>query len=169
MPAAALSMEFRICELYHRQRGKIHLKGNLGCNSKFHIMVRLQFWSYRESRIPLHCHYSYVHSDPNIMYQLGSIFWFQLICFQTIRIRYEYLIPYNCVRINCIKSPIGWGRRIRRLHLSRRIRPPTPMSVVNMTLNCKWLQRPSHEVLRNVYFHCYYSQIHSDSDIFCTT
>ena len=35
-----------------------------GYDIKQHVMVRLQFWSFEECEIRLHCHYSQVHFDP---------------------------------------------------------------------------------------------------------
>ena len=34
-----------------------------GYSTKLHLIVRFLFWSFRECRVPLHCHYSQVHSD----------------------------------------------------------------------------------------------------------
>ena len=35
-----------------------------GYDTKLHLMVRLQSWSYVEFDVHFHCHYSQVHLDP---------------------------------------------------------------------------------------------------------
>ena len=35
----------------------------LGMTLKLHLVVRFRFWSPGECGVPLHCHYSQVHSD----------------------------------------------------------------------------------------------------------
>ena len=39
------------------------------------LMMRLQYWSFEECEIPLHCHYSLVHSDPLWSQLIGSCLW----------------------------------------------------------------------------------------------
>ena len=36
-----------------------------GYDTKLNLMVRLLFWRFGECRVPLHCYYSLVHSDPS--------------------------------------------------------------------------------------------------------
>ena len=55
-------------------------------------IVRLQPWSFRKYDVPLHCHYSQVHSDP------------------------------ERVALGRFLSLVSWGCRIHRLHLCRGVR-----------------------------------------------
>ena len=51
---------------------------NLGCpgyDTKLHMMAMFHFWRFGECRIPLHWHYSQVHSDLVWCYLLGSHLW----------------------------------------------------------------------------------------------
>ena len=41
------------------------------------LIVRLQFWSFKESEVTFHSHYSQVHSWPEWLYLLGSYLWFK--------------------------------------------------------------------------------------------
>ena len=62
---SALSLEYRIYWLYPLLWNKTPFPiKRLGCpefDIKLYMMARLQLW---RSGVPLHCHYSQVHSDP---------------------------------------------------------------------------------------------------------
>ena len=40
-----------------------------GCHTKLHLIIRLQFWSFEESGVPIHCHYSQTHYGPDWLAQ----------------------------------------------------------------------------------------------------
>ena len=49
------------------------LKECAACDTKLHLMVKLQFRIYvGGSEVHIHCHYSQVHSDRERKYLLGS-------------------------------------------------------------------------------------------------
>ena len=43
---------------------KPYLKNSGGYDVKLHLVARFQLWNSGECGVPLHCHYSQVHSDP---------------------------------------------------------------------------------------------------------
>ena len=49
-----------------------------------------------------------------------------------------------------VSNPVGWACKIRQLDLYRGLWPPTPTSVLDMTLNCTWLGGSSPGAFRNV-------------------
>ena len=56
--------------------GKTFSNKYSGYDTKLHLMVRLQSCSF-EVRVPLYCHYSQIHSEPEWSYQLESHMWVQ--------------------------------------------------------------------------------------------
>ena len=63
----------------------------------------------------------------------------------------SHLSIYLSMQIN--NSPVGWGCRIRRLHLFRWARNPSPKSVLDMALNCIWRWGLSFGAFRNMKYH----------------
>ena len=59
------------------------------------LMVRLQFWRFRECRVHLHCYYSQIHCELDYLSLLGFCLWVKHLL-EIICIRLEYLILYNC-------------------------------------------------------------------------
>ena len=59
---APLSPELRLRRLYRLQSGKTPQKECPGHDTKLYPMVRLQFSISGKYEIPLHCHYSNIHS-----------------------------------------------------------------------------------------------------------
>ena len=55
----------KIYRLYCCREVKLPLANECsGYDTKLHLMVRLQSWSFGEYGVPLHCHYAQVHFDP---------------------------------------------------------------------------------------------------------
>ena len=60
-----------VCFKYHTKDEDNSLKSQNntmfrcpGYDVKLHLVARYQLWSSGECGVPLHCHYSQVHSDP---------------------------------------------------------------------------------------------------------
>ena len=62
---------------------------------KLYLKLRLQFWRSDECRVLLYCYYSQNLSDPRWQCLSGSHLWVKNNCWETIRIRPEYLKPYD--------------------------------------------------------------------------
>ena len=72
------SLEYAECTPYRRVRLLPPTPEKIGCSAydtKLHLVMRLYFKRSRECGVPLHCHYSQVHSDPEWLYLLGSHLW----------------------------------------------------------------------------------------------
>ena len=60
-------------------------------------------------------------------------------------------------------SPVGWGCSIHRLYLCRGVRPPQPVSILDMTLNYLMVRlQPWGFGEFRVALHCHCSQVHFD-------
>ena len=70
-----LSALLRICWLYPLQKLRTPPKSYPGYDSVLHLMVWLQFWRSGE---PIHYCYSNIHSDPEFLSLLGSLFMVQI-------------------------------------------------------------------------------------------
>ena len=64
---------------------------------KLNLVLRLHFKRSGEYEAPLYCYYSHFHSEPECSYLIGFKLFKGYYC-------YEYLIPFNCVQIICIKK-----------------------------------------------------------------
>ena len=60
---------------------------------------------------------------------------FQLLFFLVLNLDCLYSWQLNYKLITYTSGSVGWDCRIHWLHLCRRLRPHSPMSVLNMTLN----------------------------------
>ena len=58
-----------------RSKTSTQRKGCPGCDTKLHLMVRLQSWSYGECGALFQYHYSQVHSELEWQYLLESNLW----------------------------------------------------------------------------------------------
>ena len=65
-----------------------------GYDSKLLLLVKLQFWSFVEWGVLLHCHYSQVHSDPGVVVPVRVLSMSQIELFNHL----FYLKPFNCVQ-----------------------------------------------------------------------
>ena len=63
-----------------------------GYDTKLHLMVSLQFWSFGHNGVPFHYHYFQIHFDGSIYGSNWSL--------KIIDIGYEYIKLYNCVQAN---------------------------------------------------------------------
>ena len=51
---------------------KSHTNDYPGSVTKLHLIMKLLIWSLRECGLPLRYHYSQLHSEPELLYLLGS-------------------------------------------------------------------------------------------------
>ena len=71
-------------------------------------------------------------------------------CCQLEKSKWKTQYHYFFDRPRITRSSVGWGCRIRWLHLSRGLRPSPPTNALDMSLNCIWWCGSSPGTLVNI-------------------